>query len=52
MGVKRGGGRGCMFLKKGGISRRGMKKEREGGDTPFCTTVALQFLVPFMVKQF
>ena len=28
MGVKRGG---YMFLKKGGISRRGMKKERWGG---------------------
>ena len=23
-------GRGCMFLKKGGISRRGMKEERRG----------------------
>ena len=30
-----------MFLRKGGISRRGMKKERKGGgggaDTPFRT---------------
>ena len=34
-GVKMGGGGGGMFLKKRGISRRGMKKEMGGGaDTP------------------
>ena len=35
IGVKRGEGQwGCMFLKKVGISRRGIQKEREGTDTP------------------
>ena len=52
-GIKRGwdgggrGVRGCMFLKKRGISRRG-DENRKGADTCFCTTQDLRPRAPLI----